>query len=112
MPKVLLKTVHCLVPDESDKDEMYLKYNGEKIWPKENKFNRLDAGEKVEINLEMEMSEGWQEVELWDYDYISRNDLLGKFRFKVDRQIGEFNTSMTLLENGSPASYVLDWEIL
>ena len=112
MPKIHLKSVKCTIPDEIDKDEMYLKMNGEKIWPQGDFYHRLDTDESVDIDLEYEVSEGWVEVELWDFDFISRNDLLGVFKFKVDYTLGKYNTSMTVLEEGSHASYILYWEIV
>lgn len=112
MPKIKLISVKCTLPDESDKDEMYLKMNGEKIWPPEKRFHRLDSNEKVEIGLEMEVPEGWTKIELWDYDFISPNDLLGVFEFNVDQTPGEYSTSMHVLEAKSTASYILYWECL
>ncbi len=112
MAKIKLVSVKCTIPDEIDKDEMYLKMNGEKIWPEGDYYHRLDTDESVELDLEFEVAEGWVEIELWDFDFISRNDLLGVFKFKVDNTLGEYSTSMTLLEMGSPASYTLYWEIL
>jgi hypothetical protein len=31
MPKIKLNSLKCTIPDELDKDEIYLKMNGEKI---------------------------------------------------------------------------------
>lgn len=113
MPRILLSAVKCATPDESDKDEMFLKMGGKKIWPEKDRFHRLDAGEEVEIGLELDLKEGWNEVELWDYDFISPNDLLGVFKFRVEGRPGEeFSTSMEVLEKGSTASYILEWEML
>lgn len=111
MAKILINSVKCLIPDESDKDEMYLKIDGEKVWPKDGFYHRLDSDESVDVNLEFEVEEGWTEIELWDFDFISRNDLLGVFKFKVDQIRDKYSTSMTLLEEGSSASYILHWEI-
>ncbi|MEP4533208.1 MAG: hypothetical protein ABJ004_08980 [Cyclobacteriaceae bacterium] len=112
MPKIRLISVECTTPDEVDKDEMYLKKDGEKIWPEGEKYHRLDTGDKVEINLELDVPEGWNEVELWDFDFVSRNDLLGVFKFKVDGKPDKYSTSMELLEEGSTASYLMFWEVL
>lgn len=112
MAKLFLKSVQCIVPDEIDKDEMYLKFNGEKIWPEGARYFRLDSGDHVAIDLTVEVPEGWVEIELWDFDYLSKNDFLGKFRFLVDRMTGDYSTSMSLDEDEGTASYVLNWEIL
>ncbi len=111
VPKLKLLSVVCTTPDEIDKDEMYLVRDGKKIWPEGERYYRLDTGEKVDINLEMEVPEGWCEIELWDFDYMSRNDLLGKFKFKVDKETGSYSTSMELLERNSTASYILFWAV-
>ena len=112
MPRILLKSVQCIVPDEIDKDEMYLKYNGEKIWPEGTHYFQLDTGDKVDLGVSLEVPAGWNEIELWDFDYMSQNDFLGKFRFEVDDTPGKYSTSMNLEEKGSSASYILYWDIL
>ncbi len=112
MRKIRLNRIHCILPDEIDKDEMYLKYKGKKIWPEGAVYYRLDTGDVVLADLTMEVDEGWVEIELWDFDYLTRNDFLGVFRFKVDDQPGVYTNSMKQKEENSTASYVLDWEIL
>jgi len=112
MPKIRITAVQCTTPDEIDKDELYLKMNGEKIWPKGNIYHRVDTGDKVDVYLELEVEKGWNEVEVWDFDFVSKNDLLGVFKFNADAEIGSYSTSMTLLERNSTASYYLYWELL
>ena len=112
MPKIRINSVQCTTPDEIDKDEMYLKMNGQKIWPEGERYHRVDTGDVEQVGLELEVNEGWHEMEVWDYDFVSLNDLLGVFRFKVDDTPGKYSTSMELLERNSTASYVLFWEIL
>jgi len=112
MQKIKLISVQCTIPDEIDKDEMYLKYSGHKIWPEGHLYYRLDEGDLVEIDLTLEVEEGWVVIELWDFDYATRNGLLGEFKFKVDDSPGKYTNSMTLIEKGSSASYFLKWEIL
>lgn len=112
MPKIRLKSVQCTTPDEIDKDEMYLKYEGKKIWPEDERYFRVDTGDVVEVNLEMMLPDGWTEIELWEFDFVTKNDFLGVFKFNLDNEVGEYDTSMTLLEKNSTASYKLFWEIL
>ncbi|MEL7148472.1 MAG: hypothetical protein AAFO69_19010 [Bacteroidota bacterium] len=112
MAKIRLNRIHCKLPDETDKDEMYLKFQGKKVWPAGSIYYRVDTGDIVEVDLVLAVEVGWNEVELWDFDFLSRNDFLGTFRFKVDDQPGEYTNSMTLVEKNSTASYLLEWEIL
>lgn len=110
MSKIRIVSVQCTVPDEIDKDEMYLKYNGKKIWPVGNLYFRIDTGDKVEVDLILDVENGWNEIELWDFDYLSLNDHLGTFKFMVDSTSGVFSTDMELFEKKSTASYILSWE--
>lgn len=113
MPTIRLISIKCTVPDEIDKDEMYLKYDGEKIWPHGSLYFRIDVDEVAEVDHTLDVPEGWVEIELWDYDFVSRNDLLGTFKFKVDDTPGEYSTSLKRNEEETHvASYYLEWEIL
>ncbi|NQZ77027.1 MAG: hypothetical protein HRT61_13130 [Ekhidna sp.] len=112
MPKIRIKSVQCTTPDEIDKDEMYLKMDGKKIWPEGERYHRVDTGDVSSVNLDLEVKEGWNEIEVWDFDFVSANNLLGVFKFKVDLTPGDYSTSMKLLERDSTASYLLFWEIL
>lgn len=112
MPVIKINSVQCVTPDEVDKDEMYLKKDGKKIWPEGEKYHRVDTGDREIINMELEVSDGWNEIEVWDFDYASLNDLLGVFKFNVDASPGKYSTSMELLERNSTASYLMFWEIV
>lgn len=112
MPAIRINAVQCTTPDEIDKDEMYLMQKGKKIWPAGDLYHRVDTGDLVEIGIDLEMKEGWNEIELWDFDFVSFNDKLGVFKFQVDNTPGGYSTTMTLLEKNSTASYILFWEIL
>jgi hypothetical protein len=113
MAKIKLTSIKCNVPDEIDKDEMFLKYNGEKIWPSDAMFFRMDVDQKVSLEHVMEVPEGEVEIQLWDFDYASLNDHLGSFIFKVDQEYGKFTCSMKAnTKETKSASYFLQWEIL
>ncbi len=112
MIKIRINTIQCLTPDEIDKDEMFLKKDGHKIWPKEKLYHRVDIGDLKEVGLTLNVEEGWNEIEVWDFDFVSPNDRLGVFKFMVDNTPGKYTTSMTLLEKNSTAIYKLYWEIL
>lgn len=111
MVNIKLHSVKCTLPDEIDKDEMYLKHQGKKIWPSGMIYYRVDTGDVAPINLTLEVEQGWTEIDLWDFDYLSLNDFLGTFKFNVDTTPGKYSTSMELKEKNSTASYILNWEI-
>lgn len=115
MAKILLTELQCIVNDEIDKDEVYLKYKGKKVWPKSKWYTSMDTGEKFPVEIEIEHSDPNSPliIELWDFDYLSLNDFLGYFSINLGNdKSGRFSTSMTLQEKGSTASYVLYWEII
>lgn len=113
MPTLRLHSIKCNVPDEIDKDEMYLKYKGEKIWPEDSKYFRMDANDLVVIDFDLEVSAGWVEIELWDYDFVSLNDHLGSFKLNVGDESGKFSASLQINEKEThSASYFLQWEVL
>lgn len=112
MPRIKINSIQCITPDEVDKDEMYLKKDGKKIWPEGEKYHRVDTGDRETVNLKLDVADGWNEIEVWDFDYASLNDHLGTFKFNVDTGPGKYSTSMELHERESTASYLMFWEIL
>lgn len=109
MPKIKIKALQCILNDEVDKDEVYLKYNGKKIWPL-GMYKQINSGEKLKVDKSFDHSEGTIEIELWDFDYLSKNDHLGTFKMKPDGDRGTFTASMQLHRADSTASYILEWE--
>ncbi|MEQ8473279.1 MAG: hypothetical protein RIC35_18935 [Marinoscillum sp.] len=115
MARLLLKELECIVNDEIDEDEVYLKYNGEKIWPEHGLYKGIDNSETFEVGVEISHPDRNEPVviELWDFDYLSANDFLGTFEMIIgEDHEGSFSTSMNIKEKGSTASYILFWEIL
>jgi len=80
-----LLNILCHVPDERDLDEIYLAINKKKIWPKNKKYKQLEVG-PTELNFDIKEVERGQtiEIQLWDYDLLSRNDFLGTFKLILD----------------------------
>ena len=109
MPTINLKTIMCILSDEIDKDEVYLKMKGKKIWPKGKIYKALDSGEKNPLDIEFEHEEGEIVIELWDYDFLSRNDLLGTFTMKVDDQKGNYTASLKINSDKCTATYMSNW---
>lgn len=106
-----LLRLHCHLPDESNLDEIYFKLDGEKVWPENENFRRTEIGVN-EINLNLgKFEEGSRlDLELWDYDVISRNDHLGIFKLQIDGLGGPYMTELTEKSN-SRIKYTLEWEI-
>lgn len=114
MPTIQLNHLQCILNDEIDKDEVFIKYNGKKIWPKEI-YRRVDNEERKDIGITFEHADINEPLvlQLWDFDYLSPNDHLGIFTMKVDDKAGgPYQTSMVLNDKRSTASYILNWEIL
>jgi len=109
MHSLKLLSLHCHVSDEADLDEVYLKLKDNRIWPESEKYQRLAIGEStLNVTIENTDKKDHLEIELWDYDTFSRDDLLGSFSLQLD-QFGRFKTEMKKL-SGTIASYSLDWE--
>ena len=107
-----LSNLHCYFVEEHNYDDVYLKYNGKKIWPldKKNEPMRIDTSQSLNIDLP-DLIEGDEVViELWDWDLLSPDDLLGSFKLIV-AEGGPFSTDMELnLKKTKKAKYTLDWE--
>ena len=113
MSRIKIHAIICNVPDESDKDEIFLKVKGEKIWPKKSKFMKIGVDEVLDVHIGGKFSGKWIEVELWEYDYTSRNDHLGTFHLELAQDSGHYGTILTNNEGvSSHADYTLNWEIL
>ncbi|QSE96149.1 hypothetical protein [Fulvivirga lutea] len=105
----LLK-LHCYRQEESDGDEVFIKYKKEKIWPLKSKYESMKEG-SLDVNVDIAGLESGTEVEieLWDYDLLTPNDKLGTFKMLVNEKGGPFKTDL-LVELGEDAKYSLEWE--
>jgi len=109
--KIHLLDLHCYLSDESKGDEVFLKYDGKKIWPEKDKFVPMKGGSQ-RIGYEIEVERGSSvEIEIWDYDVLSANDKLGVVKLLADVQGGPFHSDM-IRKDTQNAKYVLDWEVL
>lgn len=108
MPKLKLASITCMQTDESDKDEIYLKVNGKKVWPVKEKFYPIDTDEEATIQLGFNVSKASYSIELWEFDFIGRNELLGAFEVDI-REPGSYSEMMSNLKG--EASYVLNYEV-
>lgn len=89
----LLKSLHCHHCDERDGDELFIKYNGRKIWPEDKKFVTGNDNCVIPINLKLLVDASAKVIlQLWDYDLFN-NDLLGEFYFIPDEE-GQFKCDL------------------
>jgi hypothetical protein len=114
MPKVRLSSLYSILNDEIDRDELYLKFNGKKIWPENKKYISVGSDEKVDVDVTLDVPANEQLIlELWDHDTFSRNDHLGSFHMIPDEfSGGPYSCNLRLKESSSTASYILNWEVL
>ena len=115
IPKLNIRilNLNCYTTGESKDDEVFLKLNGKKIWPETSKYRTMKM-DKAEVRVEIpDLDKGVMiEIELWDFDLLSRNDLLGSFKLQADRQGGPFVAEMIRnVEESGVARYNMDWEI-
>lgn len=109
-----LSRLHCYFVEESEYDDVFLKYNGKRIWPKDKKQQPIMMDTTTKIEVEIDGLSRNQEVviELWDWDFLSPNDKLGTFTLKVEGDSGPFSTDMVQnLKETKKAKYTLDWEV-
>ena len=112
---LILPRLHCYFVEEHEYDDVYLKYNGKKIWPKDKKRQPIMMDTATELNIEINDISKNQEVviELWDWDFLSPNDKLGTFTLVVEGDTGIFSADMVQnRKETKKAKYTLDWEVL
>lgn len=105
--------LNCIITDESGYDDVFIKINGKKIWPKKRKQKSVPPG-PTSLDTEIRgIGPGTNfEIEIWDYDFISRNDLLGIVKVLIDEPGGPYITDMIPNEKETKkARYSLEWEI-
>ncbi len=110
MAHIRLNSLQCILNDEVDKDEVYLKLDGKKIWPSHGLYKQINSGETVQVNVQFEHSDEQMEIELWDFDYLSKNDHIGTFIIVPHGERGKFMANMRLHKSDSTASYILEWQ--
>ena len=106
--------LNCYVSDESDADEVFLKIKNKKIWPLHHHYESMKKG-SLDVNVDVKelAVNSMVEIELWDYDLLSANDLLGTFRLLVDKTGGPYNTDLTLnKQDSNRARYNLEWQLI
>jgi hypothetical protein len=108
-----LKTLVAHVQTEADGDELFLKIDGRKIWPSDNRFIRFDNKQSVEVNhlCNLDILGGFLDIELWEYDNILFSSCIGEFVLSLDEAGGPYYSDLKP-SNGSKARYSLIWEVV
>ena len=106
-----LVNLHCYISDEGDADEVFLKMDGKKIWPKKGKYVSMkDKSAPIDIEFKVDKGSSF-DIEVWDYDFWSPNDLLGIIKIDASQAGGPFTSAMEKKEKGD-AKYALEYEVL
>ena len=112
---IRLLHVFCSLTDETDGDELYLKRDKKKIWPVDSKFLKIKPNQRVSLGIELtEIPQNeMTTIELWDFDYLSRNDLLGTFNIQPEDvwKGNTYQTDMRKKDLEEMANYTLTWEV-
>lgn len=115
LPILNLLQLHCYFVEEMGYDDVFLKYDGEKIWPEEGKQQPIMMDTITELNVEIKgiIKNTQITIELWDWDLLSPNDKLGTFTMTIEDDMGTFSTDLVQNKKETKkAKYTLDWEIL
>jgi len=104
--------IHCYLSDETDGDEIFLKCDGKKFWPIDKKYGSMKEG-RAELDISLDVNrQQTLEIEVWDYDLLTPNDLLGRCKMTIDGRGGPYRTDMTPPKAGDMAKYTLEWEVV
>ena len=106
-----LESIVAYRQSEKDGDEIFIRYKDEKVAPANSKFVKMTRDPvALGVEIEIDITEKWLELELWEYDHFSPNDSLGKFKLLVD-QVSETFTAEMVPNKDSDARYVLNWSV-
>jgi len=105
--------LNCFVTDEIGFDELYIVVNKQKIWPQNQLFKSINPGSTtIDVKIFDLLPNTKIDLEVWDYDYLSSNDLLGTVPLYIDEPGGPYTTDMIPNdEETEKAKYTFVWEI-
>jgi hypothetical protein len=96
---------------EANGDEIFLKYDGKKIWPKNKRFANLNSlSQNLDTIIILEKLNQWIEIELWDFNYLLPSSRLGVFRILADKKGGPYTTEL-IRNEGLLSRYSIKWTI-
>lgn len=105
--------LNCFITDEAGFDELYLVVRDEKIWPLNHTYRSINPGStEINVNIYDLLPNTQVDLEIWDFDYLSSNDLLGNVPLLIDEPGGPYTTDMIPnKEETDKAKYSIIWEI-
>jgi hypothetical protein len=108
--KLKIKLLRCYTSSEANGDEVYLKYEGKKIWPA-GSYESVSSSNELSVNTEIVLNtpDKLARIDLWENDFF-RDDHLGFFLFHLDGSNGEFTTDLTPKNKNDRYRYTLVWE--
>lgn len=111
---IKIQHIFCDVSEEVSEDEIFLKYQGKKIWPADSRYMHIKRGEHTAVNIIIPSVQEGQSatIELWDWDLLSANDHLGDFLLTADNKGGPYRTDMKPTNPNDTAKYALQWSVV
>ena len=110
-----LLNLHCYFVEERDYDDVYLKYDGARIWPMDKKHHpmSMDTTKTLDIEIPGIAEDSEIVIELWDWDLLSPDDKYGTFTLTIGRDAGILSTDMIQnTKETKKAKYTLDWQVI
>jgi hypothetical protein len=110
---LILKRLYCYFVEERGHDDVYLMYNGRKLWPEDKRQQPIAMDTVTELNVGVNglLDQQIVHIELWDWDFFSSDDLLGVFAMQISPG-GPYTTDMEINKKETDkAKYTLEWEV-
>lgn len=110
---LILKRLYCYFVEERGHDDVYLVHNGEKIWPVDKRQQpiAMDTVTELDVSINGLLDQQIVQIELWDWDLLSSDDLLGVFSMQISLG-GPYSTDMEInVQETEKAKYTLEWEV-
>ena len=116
-PQILLRLISLIAHhrSEADGDELLIKHDNKRIWPKTEKYFRANdlLIIPVDTNILIKCA-GWVYLDLFEYDNFFSGSLLGTFKIYIESSpplMKKFEASFSSSGNVY-ANYGLNWEII
>ena len=100
-----LNRLHCYLVEENEYDEVFLKYQGKRIWPKNKKWQAIIMDTTTELEVEIGGVEKYQDVDYVDGDnnvipQPIKNDMKALHEFTNDTSVLDVTNRLKLNSQG------------